>query len=248
MLAEVKTIAVTKPTFVMTEETGARTAEDIIGYCARVSNPDNQTNFNSQEKLLSYLMKNAHWSPFEMVHVVMEVKTTRDISRQLLRHPTFRFQEFSQRYAAVNSSDFVTRECRLQDKKNRQNSLETDDANLIKWWDEKQNEVILKVSDIYDEAIRRGIAKEQARVILPEGNTPSRLYAAASLRSWYHYCVVRTDDGTQKEHRYVAGLCWQELVKDFPFLEKIGEMPKEINNVSFWQKAKQAIKLSFKGR
>jgi thymidylate synthase (FAD) len=194
-------------------------AESFIAYCARVSNPANQDNPDS-EKLLKYLVKNKHWSPFEMVHVVMEINTTRDIARQILRHRSFSFQEFSQRYAAVAEMS-KPREARLQDTKNRQNSIETDDVATQEWWQEEQEWLISKIEKFYQQALNDGIAKEVARCILPEGLTMSRMYMSGSLRSWIHYCELRMGNGTQKEHRLIATECWEQIVKKFPSLKNV---------------------------
>jgi thymidylate synthase (FAD) len=191
--------------------------ETVICYCARVSNPDNQSNTKTNSKLLKYLIKNDHWSPFEMVSVCMEIETTRDIARQMLRHRSFSFQEFSQRYANINELGFNSnREARLQDTKNRQNSIETSDVSLSEEWSTKQKELIDHSKKTYDWAIENGIAKEQARVVLPEGNTTSRLYMNGTLRSWIHYVQLRSGNGTQKEHREVAIECGKQLVKICP--------------------------------
>ena len=179
--------------------------EEKVAYCARVSNPNNQRNYETAPKLLKYLMKHKHWSPFEMANVCMEIETTRDIARQILRHRSFSFQEFSQRYAEV--SEFETRECRLQDSKNRQNSLTTDDLDTQEWWWAAQNRVKAEAEFMYQAALNRGIAKEQARALLPEGMAISRMYMNGTLRSWLHYIEVRTDPSTQKEHRDVAEAC-----------------------------------------
>lgn len=179
-------------------------ADKHIGYCARVSNPANQDNPNIAG-LLKYCAKNAHWSVFEMASVCLEVSTTRDIARQILRHRSFSFQEFSQRYAdATQLGDFTTRECRLQDNKNRQNSLETDDFDLTVWWAAAQARMIGEAEYLYGEALHRGIAKEQARALLPEGLTPSRVYVNGTVRSWITFLQARLDPSTQKEHRLVA--------------------------------------------
>ena len=185
---------------------GLENIQDLVAYCARVSNPSNQANTKTTEKLLGYLIKHKHWSPFEMASICLEITTTRDIARQLLRHRSFSFQEFSQRYADINdlADDFVLREARLQDTTNRQNSIETDDTALKVWWHAQQNFVIDHVKRIYNEAIERGIAKEQARAILPEGNTVSRLYVNGTIRSWIHYIELRSANGTQKEHMELA--------------------------------------------
>ena len=179
-------------------------ADKHIGYCARVSNPANQDNPNIAG-LLKYCAKNAHWSVFEMASVCLEVSTTRDIARQILRHRSFSFQEFSQRYAdATQLGEFAIRECRMQDNKNRQNSLETGDIGLTVWWQAVQNRMIDETQFLYGEALRRGIAKEQARALLPEGLTPSKLYVNGTMRSWITFLQARLDPSTQKEHREVA--------------------------------------------
>ncbi len=196
-------------------------AESFIAYCARVSNPANQNNPDS-EKLLKYLVKNKHWSPFEMVHVVMEINTTRDIARQILRHRSFSFQEFSQRYAEVTEMH-PPREARLQDTKNRQNSIEMDDEELQGLWDDIQLNLLLDAEEAYKWAIENGIAKEVARCVLPEGLTMSRLYMSGTLRSWIHYCELRMGNGTQKEHRLIAEQCWEQIVKKFPSLKNVLE-------------------------
>ena len=179
--------------------------EEKVAYCARVSNPENQHNHETAPKLLKYLMKHKHWSPFEMANVCMEIETTRDIARQILRHRSFSFQEFSQRYAVVN--DFSIRECRMQDTKNRQNSLKIDDLEMQNWWNATQLRVQHEAEFMYQAALNRGIAKEQARALLPEGMAVSRMYMNGTLRSWLHYIEVRTDPSTQKEHRDVAEAC-----------------------------------------
>jgi thymidylate synthase (FAD) len=210
-----KIVAITNPLI-----DGVDSADKFIAYCARVSNPSNQMNNETSEKLLRYCIKNKHFSIFEMVNVVMTVETTRDIARQILRHRSFSFQEFSQRYAdPTKDLGFVTREARLQDTKNRQNSIEVeDDLELKSEWNKRQLSLIEKTSDIYDWAIRNGIAKEQARAVLPEGLTKSRMYMNGTLRSWIHYISVRTEIGTQKEHRLVAESAWNELSVYFKFL------------------------------
>jgi len=197
--------------------------DEFIAYVARVSNPSNQTNHLTAPKLMKYLIENKHWSPLEMAHVVMEIETTRDIARQILRHRSFAFQEFSQRYAdPTKDLGFVTREARLQDTKNRQNSIEIkDDTDLKYMWEQRQNLMIEYAKKEYDWAIRNGIAKEQARAVLPEGLTVSKLYMAGSLRSWIHYCQLRMTAGTQKEHRKVAIDCWYSLIKEFPSLKDL---------------------------
>ncbi len=195
---------------------------EFVAYVARVSNPDNQNNTLTADKLLGYLAKHHHWSPFEMVNIVMEINTTRDIARQILRHRSFSFQEFSQRYAdPTQSLGFTTREARLQDLKNRQNSVETDDETLTEHWEWVQGALQEKVMECYNWAIANGIAKEQARAVLPEGLTNSRLYMNGTLRSWIHYCDLRMSNGTQKEHMEVAANAWEEILKVFPSLSTI---------------------------
>lgn len=223
-MSEVNLIALTK--WCAEEASYDATAEELISYCARVSNPKNQSNFETSEKLLGYLIREQHWSPFEMVHVVMEIKTTRDIARQILRHRSFSFQEFSQRYAEVDLEDVDYRECRLQDTKNRQNSIETDDEKLQEDWVDLQANVAWVAVENYKRALELGIAKEQARALLPEGLTNSTLYMAGSLRSWIHYCDLRRGNGTQKEHREVADKCWAVLQREFEFLKNYGDAPK----------------------
>ena len=185
---------------------GLDNIQDLIAYAARVSNPSNQANTKTTAKLLDYLIKHKHWSPFEMASACIEIETTRDIARQLLRHRSFSFQEFSQRYADIRdlSNNFILRKARLQDNKNRQNSIETDDADLQSAWNVMQQEVIDKAEEAYAWAIANGIAKEQARAVLPEGNTVSRLYVNGTIRSWIHYIELRSANGTQKEHMELA--------------------------------------------
>ena len=196
---------------------GLTDVQELIAYCARVSNPSNQLNTDTSEKLIRYLIKHQHWSPLEMVSACIEIETTRDIARQILRHRSFSFQEFSQRYAdPTKDLDFVLRDARLQDTKNRQNSIETNDAELSAWWDAKQKFLIDYVKETYAEAIAKGIAKEQARAILPEGNTVSRLYMNGTLRSWIHFIELRSANGTQKEHQEVALACAEVIAQIFP--------------------------------
>jgi thymidylate synthase (FAD) len=196
---------------------GLESIQDLIAFCARVSNPSNQLNTETSEKLINYLVKHKHWSPLEMASVCMEVETTRDIARQMLRHRSFSFQEFSQRYAdPTQDLDFVVREARLQDTKNRQNSIETSDATIIAWWDAKQKFIIDYVRESYAQAIEKGIAKEQARSILPEGNTVSRMYVNGTLRSWVHFIEVRSGNGTQKEHMEIAREVACAIAEIFP--------------------------------
>ena len=211
---EVRLVSVSKPVI---EECSS--AEQLVAYCARVSNPTNQANHGTSGKLVKYLLDNAHWSPLEMVSLTIEIVTTRDIARQILRHRSFSFQEFSQRYAVAQ--DFVAdREARLQDKKNRQNSIKSDDERLQDQWEAMQAVAKAAAKDAYQWALENGIAKEQARAVLPEGLTVSRMYMAGTLRSWVHYCQLRMDNGTQAEHREIAKACWQIVCEQFP---SIGE-------------------------
>ena len=216
---KVRLIGYTQP--VGGEFIGLDDVQDLIAYCARVSNPTNQLNQETAPKLLSYLAKHAHWSPFEMANATMEVETTRDIARQMLRHRSFAFQEFSQRYAdpALMGEQFVLREARLQDTKNRQNSIANSDERLQMMWDSKQGEVIRAAEDAYKWAIENGIAKEQARAVLPEGNTISRLYMQGSIRSWIHYIELRASNGTQQEHMDIAAECAKAISKIFPLID-----------------------------
>ena len=196
---------------------GHNSAEDMIVYMARVSNPKTQTFNSDPARLIRYLIKNQHWSPFELVNVVMEINTTRDIARQILRHRSFAFQEFSQRYAdPTKDLGFELREARLQDTTNRQNSIETDDKELQDKWNLMQQTLINNAEHAYNWAIDNGIAKEQARAVLPEGNTQSRMYMNGTLRSWIHYCELRRSNGTQKEHMEVANDCWKIISDKFP--------------------------------
>lgn len=211
-----KIVAVTNPLV-----DGVKSADEFIAYTARVSNPSNQMNSETAEKLLRYCIRNKHFSIFEMVNVIMEVTTTRDIARQILRHRSFSFQEFSQRYAdPTKDLGFVSREARLQDVKNRQNSIEVTDIYLQKDWKDRQTYLLDIVKEQYNWAIENGIAKEQARVVLPEGLTVSRMYMNGTLRSWVHYCELRMANGTQKEHQLVAESAWQEIGKYFTFLTR----------------------------
>jgi len=193
--------------------------QDIVAYCARVSNPSNQINSETSGKLLDYLIKHKHWSPFEMCSATLEVETTRDIARQFLRHRSFSFQEFSQRYADIRSfnNSFVIREARLQDEKNRQNSVANTNKKLSMEWDAKQNKVIKEAKAAYNWAIENGIAKEQARAVLPEGNTVSKLYVNGTIRSWIHYIELRSANGTQLEHMELAREVGQTIAKIFPY-------------------------------
>ena len=195
----------------------AENMTELVAFCARVSNPSNQSNKDTSEKLIRYLVKNQHWSPLEMVSMCLEIETTRDIARQILRHRSFSFQEFSQRYAdPTQELDFVTREARLQDTKNRQNSIEVNDQLLQNEWYRAQQRVIYAAKREYDWAIANGIAKEQARAVLPEGLTVSRLYMNGTLRSWIHYIQLRSANGTQKEHKEIALKCAEVIAKVFP--------------------------------
>ena len=216
----VKLISYSKPSDEMLDS-NLEDLQDLIAFCARVSNPSNQLNTQTSEKLIKYLVKNAHWSPLEMVSVCLEIETTRDIARQMLRHRSFSFQEFSQRYAdPTKDLDFVLREARLQDTKNRQNSVELEDnlfaENLREQWKWMQQDVILASTKAYEWAVKNGIAKEQARAVLPEGLTVSRLYMNGTLRSWIHFIQVRSGNATQKEHMQVALACAEVIAKVFP--------------------------------
>ncbi len=218
---KVKLISYSKPTEEVSDE-GISDAQELVAFCARVSNPSNQLNTETSEKLITYLIKNAHWSPLEMVSACLEIETTRDIARQMLRHRSFSFQEFSQRYAnPVEDLEFVTREARMQDPKNRQNSIDTDNSEIVKEWISKQNEVIEAATNAYNWAIDSGIAKEQARSVLPEGNTVSRLYMNGTLRSWIHYIELRAGNGTQKEHMEIAKACAEVIHNIFPMGENL---------------------------
>ena len=190
-----------------------------IAYIARVSNPSNQNNSLTAEKLVRYLVKHKHWSPFEMASICIEIETTRDISKQILRHRSFSFQEFSQRYAEPGDlADFVLREARMQDEKNRQNSIECDNAHIAAFWENSQRNVISAARMAYEYAIKSGIAKEQARAVLPEGCTPTRMYMNGTLRSWLHYIEIRSGVETQKEHREIALACAEEIKSIFPMV------------------------------
>lgn len=215
---KVNLVSYTKPAGIL-ENTDVKTLTDLVAYCARVSNPTNQMNAATSEKLIKYLMKHKHWSPLEMVDVTMEIETTRDIARQILRHRSFSFQEFSQRYADVSEFGemFEYSEARLQDVKNRQNSVETEDQAIKDMWDSYQKKVMRVSQEAYTWAINRGIAKEVARKVLPEGLTKSRMYMKGSLRSWIHYLEVRGEDsGTQKEHMEVAKEIAKVIAELFP--------------------------------
>ena len=218
---KVKLVSYSTPTEEFLNE-GIDNAQELVAFCARVSNPSNQLNTETSEKLIKYLIKNAHWSPLEMVSACLEIETTRDIARQILRHRSFSFQEFSQRYAnPVKDLEFVTREARLQDLKNRQNSIENDDEEISNMWIEKQEHLIKEARDTYNWAIENGIAKEQARAVLPEGNTVSRMYMNGTLRSWIHYIELRSGNGTQKEHMEIAVACAEVITKIFPMSKNL---------------------------
>ena len=204
---------------------GILNVQDLIAFCARVSNPSNQVNNETSERLINYLISNKHWSPLEMVSACIEIETTRDIARQILRHRSFSFQEFSQRYAdPTKDLSFVTRAARLQDKKNRQNSIETDDDLLVEEWNNKQLKLIELAKDTYKWAIDYGIAKEQARSVLPEGNTVSRMYMNGTLRSWVHYIELRSGHGTQKEHMDIAIAIAKVISEIFPMAKSIAKI------------------------
>jgi len=213
---KVKLISYSKPSREVMSE-GLYDIQELIAFCARVSNPANQYSAGTSAKLIKYLVKHQHWSPLEMVSVCLEIETTRDIARQMLRHRSFSFQEFSQRYAdPTKDLEFVLREARLQDTANRQNSIECDNLAVQAWWEERQKRVIEEAKEAYDWAISYGIAKEQARAVLPEGLTVSRLYMNGTLRSWVHYIQIRSANGTQKEHIEIAKACAQVITEIFP--------------------------------
>ena len=215
---KVKLISYSQPSKEMLDQ-GLDDIQDLIAFCARVSNPSNQYNTETAEKLIKYLIKHKHWSPLEMASACMEIETTRDIARQILRHRSFSFQEFSQRYAdPTKDLDFDIREARLQDTVNRQNSIETDDRELKRIWHEKQQDVIRASRNAYQWAINAGIAKEQARAVLPEGLTVSRMYMNGTLRSWIHFIEIRSGNGTQKEHMEVARECACAIAAIFPMV------------------------------
>jgi thymidylate synthase (FAD) len=204
-------------------DTGLDNLQELIAFCAKVSNPNNQINKETSEKLIRYLIKHQHWSPLEMVSACLEIETTRAIAHQLVRHRSFAFQEFSQRYANPEEmgEQFVTRECRLQDTKNRQNSIDTDNDYLKERWEDEQLKVIMQAEKAYNWAISNGIAKEQARVVLPEGNTKTRLYMNGTIRSWVHYIELRGANGTQKEHMEIAHACAKVIAEIFPLAKEL---------------------------
>jgi thymidylate synthase (FAD) len=243
---DAKIIAVTQPLIESHKDLANNpvymTPNEFIAYTARVSNPSNQHNTLTSEKLLKYLIEHKHWSPFEMVSITMEINTTRDISHQIIRHRSFSFQEFSQRYAdPTKDMSFVTREARLQDAKNRQNSIETDDEYIDSAWYSFQVNIMEDAKDIYENAIAMGIAKEQCRAILPEGLTTTRLYMSGTLRSWIHYVDVRAEEGTQKEHRQVALAAQEEILGHFPslteywFPKKVDGFYEDVPKSSWWK-------------
>ena len=216
-MSEVNLIGITKPS----AYTGCATANELVAWTARVSNPSNQNNTKTAPKLVQYLIKNQHWSPLEMVHVSMEIRTSRDIARQILRHRSFSFQEYSQRYADPTADlGFVRREARLQDAKNRQNSIDVEDPRLQEEWNMRQARLTDEAFGAYTWAVANGIAKEQARAVLPEGCTESIMIMSGSLRSWVHYCQLRMDKATQKEHPIVAEQCWDIICHHFPDVKK----------------------------
>lgn len=233
-MSEVNLIGITKPS----AYTECTTANELVAWAARVSNPSNQNNTATAPKLVRYLIQNQHWSPLEMVHVSMEIKTTRDIARQILRHRSFSFQEYSQRYAdPTKDLGFVKREARLQDAKNRQNSVELtpDENRLAEEWNVMQTQATNAAKMAYNWAIERGIAKEQARVVLPEGNTESVMIMSGSLRSWVHYCQLRMDKATQKEHRIVAEQCWDIIGHHFP------DVIKALDDMAKWDEFERKL-------
>ena len=232
-MSEVNLVGITQPN---EKYTGCKTANELIAWVARVSNPSNQNNATTAPKLVQYLIKNNHWSPLEMVHVSLEIRTTRDIARQILRHRSFSFQEYSQRYAdPTKDLGFVTREARLQDPKNRQNSVENKNTRLDDEWEAMQGCVRAAVKDAYNFAIENGIAKEQARAVLPEGMTESVVIMAGSLRSWVHYCQLRMDIATQKEHRIVAEQCWNVIIEEFP------DVQKALDSIKVWEEFERKL-------
>lgn len=233
-MSEVNLIGITKPS----AYTECTTANELVAWAARVSNPSNQNNTATAPKLVQYLIRNQHWSPLEMVHVSMEIKTTRDIARQILRHRSFSFQEYSQRYAdPTKDLGFVTREARLQDAKNRQNSVELgpDENRLAEEWNVMQKQALNAANMAYQWAIDRGIAKEQARAVLPEGCTESVMIMSGSLRSWVHYCQLRMDRATQKEHRIVAEQCWNIIGQHFP------DVIKALDGIKAWEEFERKL-------
>lgn len=233
-MSQVELVGITKPSAI----TGCSTANELVAWAARVSNPSNQNNTATAPRLVKYLVKNQHWSPMEIVHIAMRITTTRDIARQILRHRSFSFQEYSQRYAdPTKDLGFVRREARLQDAKNRQASVELgpDENRLAEEWNVVQTQALNAAEFAYKWAIERGIAKEQARAVLPEGNTESVMIMAGSLRSWIHYCQLRMDKATQKEHRIVAEQCWEIISHHFP------DVKKAIDEIASWQEFEKKL-------
>ena len=223
MIKNVRLVSYSKPGPYLISE-GLYDVQELIAYCARVSNPSNQFNTETTEKLIRYLIKHQHWSPLEMVSACLEITTTRDIARQILRHRSFSFQEFSQRYAdPTKDLSFVLREARLQDESNRQNSITTNNPALQAFWETQQKRVIDTARSAYEWAIENGIAKEQARAVLPEGLTVSRLYMNGTLRSWIHYIQLRSANGTQQEHAAIAVECAKVIAKIFPLAKQLAK-------------------------
>jgi thymidylate synthase (FAD) len=225
----VKLISYTMPTVDLISK-GIELPEDLIAYCARVSNPENQYNTETSAKLLNYCAKNSHWSIFEMVNATIEINTSRDIARQILRHRSFSFQEFSQRYSKVSEKPIIS-ELRLQDNKNRQNSIETDDISTANWWEAHQILTWDRCFSNYNLALVNGVAKELARKLLPEGLTPSTMYMNGTMRSWIHFCALRTGNGTQKEHMHVAKECAKVLAPIFPLIKWYTERTNEVGEM-----------------
>ena len=221
----IRLVSYTQPTQEFKAE-GLENVQDLIAFCAKVSNPAAQINTETSERLIKYLIKHAHWSPLEMVNATLEIETTRDIAHQIVRHRSFAFQEFSQRYAdpAEQGDIFEYSEARLQDTKNRQNSISTDDRDLQLWWDMQQKHVAEVAKTIYENAIEKGIAKEQARKVLPEGLTKTRLYMNGTIRSWIHYIDLRSANGTQKEHMEIAVQCAKVIAEIFPMANGLSEL------------------------
>ena len=217
---KVNLISYSQPPPNVSDEQPTQTLQDIVAYCARVSNPSNQNNTQTNEKLINYLTNHKHWSPLEMVNICLEIETTRDIARQILRHRSFSFQEFSQRYAVADLG-FIKKEARLQDTKNRQNSIECENKKLEEEWDNVQDHISEMAEIAYKWALDNGIAKEQARAVLPEGMTVSRMYMNGTLRSWVHYIQLRSANGTQKEHQDVAIACAEVIKEIFPMIQDI---------------------------
>lgn len=241
-MSEVKVVAITKPLV-----DGIETAEDFIVYTARVSNPSNQMNTLTGPQLIKYCINHRHWSIFEQCFLTLEVTTTRDIGRQILRHRSFTFQEFSARYAdPTKELGFVTREARLQDYKNRQNSIETDDEDLSRWWEQAQRATYLNNKATYEWAIEHGIAKEQARAVLPEGLITTKMYVSGSLRSFIHWIDVRSEEGTQKEHREIAIQAREEILKHFPSLKEYWFPVEDVRIAEYPDKGKTCCETCFR--